>query len=437
MKTISGLIRSDDKEFPEAVNAFLPQYALVPFNRLSQKRFKCAVSVGDHVREGQIIAVPLKSDNGIDAAIHAPIPGKVMGVGRCCLPDGRLGLALKIKLEGSFTFLGKKMGRSDWKQLPPEDILRTFLTKGVVNTFDGTPASLALQILKCKLPSSRFLVVRLFDEDPSRMTDTFVASRYEAQIMEGAAITARAMAADGIIFILPRKHVPLEHIGMVKDFSTLSVEVDDRKYPTGFRENIVQQVRKFVRNSPNEAFAGISRRCVFVDSGTLHAVYEAVVLGIPVMERFVHVTGSCLRSAGMFRVKIGTTIGMLAAQCGGFKSTPAKIIVNGMATGFAVNSLDMPVDKEVKAVAFVPADELRNQTVSECVRCGRCRRACPEGIFPDLLAVSVLQGGSLDKGLASTALLCSGCSLCSSSCPSMLPLSQTIAIIRKEIHEVQ
>lgn len=431
MKLISNFVKVDEKDFSESVNAFLPQSIVVPVNQISHKKYKCVINVGDTVREGQLLAVPLKNESHFDAAINAPLPGTVVEELECTLPNGRIGQAVKINLSGSFSFTGKKIAPVDWKSYTDEEILKIMLSKGVVNTFNGE-TSLVEQILTCKIKHGRYLVVRMYDEDPSRQTDYFVASCYTKEVLEGASIIARVMKAHGIIFLLPKKGNVFIDNDIVKDYAVLNVDVDNKKYPSGFVQNIIPLVKKSARNTQVKLFEDINSKSIFVDPETLFSVYESVVLGKPVTERFVHITGSSLYSSALFKVKIGTSLESLVEQCGGFRKRPAKIIINGMVVGTEINSMSVSVTKSVKSVMFVPPENLYNQTYAPCIRCGKCRRICPEQLYPDLMIYPVVYGEFSDVPMEATLDLCSGCSLCNSVCPSRIPISQIITYMKEE-----
>lgn len=430
MKTINNLMNSYRTSFSDSVTSFLPSTVLVPFNRLADKKYKCVISMGDIVREGQIIAVPLDDASLDESAVNAPLPGYAEEIVTCPLPDGRMGQALKIKVGGSFSYSGKKLVEQDWKMQSDDEILKILLSKGVVNTFTQSPG-LVHQILHSRKRHGMYLAVRMFDNDPSRSTDTFVGAYCTKEVEQGAAVLARLMNAQGVIFLLPKgNNVQIDN-SLVKDFAVLGMEVDDNKYPSGFRENIIRMVKKHVKNTQTEYFGDIGINSLFVDSGTAYSVYEAVVLGKPAIETYVQVSGSCLKTSAMFRVKVGTTLGELARQCGGFKGNVARIIINGMFTGSMVNSLDVPVTKTVKSVTFLSAQELFNQNFVACIRCGKCRSVCPENLCPDLLASPVLFSVPVDNIFTESTALCSLCNLCNSVCPSRIPLSQIISLLKK------
>ena len=100
-----------------------------------------------------------------------------------------------------------------------------------------------------------------------------------------------------------------------------------------------------------------------------------------------------------------------------------------MITGMAASALDIPITKSIKSLEFVPATELCIQDEKNCIRCGKCRNVCPEGLSPDLLYKHLVENYHLPKEICATSLLCSHCSVCNSVCPSRLPLSQTIALL--------
>ena len=302
-----------------------------------------------------------------------------------------MGQGLEIRLSGSFSFLGKSEETRDWKAVGYDDVLKLLLAKGVVNTFDGS-ASLVSQISSCREKDGVFLVVRLFDEDPSRGTDSFIGRHYTREVAEGASILASLMNAQGIVFLLPRNGgVSIEN-KFVSDFAVLTLELDDSKYPCGFKENIIRAVRKYVRNTQSEYFGGINGNSLFVDSGTLLNVYEAIMLGKPVIENFVEVKGSCLMTSAIFKVRHGTSIADLAKQCGGFKIKPERVVVNGMLCGTMLSDFDVPITKSVKSLTFISKAQMYNQDFTACIRCGNCRGVCPEQLYPDVIASPVIFG---------------------------------------------
>lgn len=432
MKAINNFITPQTPIFETSVRSFLPQNIIVPFCQSDEVEYECSMSVEDSVKEGQTIASPKGFISSNGACIHSSVPGKIKDIIQCTLPDGNLSFAAKIKTQGEFTFLGKKQKEVDWNIFSPATLLEEFKTKGIVNTFPKKTISLATQIKECSLKKHRFTIVRMFDEDPSRYTDSFIASHWTEKVIIGAKIAAKAFYSEGLAFVLPKKSDFSINKDLIDSNYYVTTTSDNSKYPAGLIHCLIRQVRKASKIPEYEKFSSVNHKCLFLDPETCLSIYEGIVLGIPVVERYIHITGSCLKSCGMFKVRLGTTIKDIVEQCGGFITSPSKIVINGLIIGNGIADLNIPITKMVKSIDFLSSAELCVQNSTSCIRCGRCRAICPENLVPDLLYKMASEKYILSRDIASTAKICSQCSLCNSVCPSRLSLSQTILQLKTE-----
>ena len=410
MKTVHNFVKSERELFSSSVRSFLPQTAIVPF---SKKEYRCVVERNAVVSEGQVIA--LSEGDGQNAeALHAPVPGKVTDITQFSVSNGKTKSAVCISMAGSFSYLGRHQEKTNWKTFSEDYLLSAFSQKGVVNTF-YIPKPLCSEIKSCTLSNNRFLVVRMFDEDPSRLTDTFISQNYSSSVVKGAFYIAKSFSAKGIIFVCPKKNFTPPDFVELGDFPYLCVFADTERYPSGFKSNLIQYIKKNSKTISSELFGEVNDKSLFVDSGTALDVYNAVTYKMPVVEKIVHVTGDCLRAAAMFKVRVGTPISALVEQCGGLKKPVAKILINGVLIGSSITSMDIPITKGVKSITFLPVLALNNQNLSPCIRCGKCRFSCSENLYPDLLFRSYMQGTpKTDEKLLRTAIFCSECNLCNS-----------------------
>ena len=432
MKTIGEFVSPEHPMFTSCVRAFLPRTVKVAFRQWGSSECSCTLKIGDIVTEGQAIATCAKGVLGAD--VHSPVPGRVLSISRCTLPDGTLGQIAEIQTGGEFSFLGKKPTRVDWRSLTAKELILGFRAGGIVNTFSRKPEALSGQLVKNRENKDLLVVVRMFDDDPSRCTDSFLAQKFTAKVAEGARIVAKTIGAKGVAFVVPKKGEIEVNSERFKEMDFCVVKTDTSKYPAGTKKALIAAIRKASRGLESPLFERAGLGGVFLDPETALCVYNSTVLGLPAVERFVNVTGGCLRASGMFKVRIGTSVESLAEQCGGFTSSPAKIVVNGLVLGNALASLDVPLTKGVKSLEFLPSSKLCVQKNFPCVRCGKCRAACPENLAPDLLYAYTEGMRSLPKSVRRTSLLCSQCFSCNSVCPSRLPLCQTIALLKNKEH---
>ena len=459
MKMIPAIYTSDGNLVKGAVNGFLQPVVTIPLSHETQSRSVCLVRQGDRVREGDVIAASSSNaDPRFGAKLHASVPGIVEDIVSCISPNGREETAVKIRLSGRFSYLGKKRFSENWRVLPASAIVQRIADAGVINTFDTTePASLASQIDGVGLHGRRVLVVRLYDDDPKRVIDSVLSKAFFDDIRTGAFIVSRALGDAGIVFACDAAEIqkgqtertadrtrkvkayeylsPLQSAlqdfasGRVKDAPVpiRFVPVDITEYPAGFRDEIIAAVKKSTKEKP---FVDISPECIFVDAASMIAVNNAVRRGVPSVEQYVYVSGECVPAAALMKVRIGTTMRYLAEQCGGLKRLPAAVIVNGLMLGSFAASLDAPVTKYVKSVLFLPMHRIFDRREMSCVRCGECRIVCPRALAPDILYRHATGGVEAPKEYIESAALCSGCGLCNSVCPSRLSISQAIKRIR-------
>lgn len=409
--------------YKQSINGFIPKTVYIPLIEDSKTEVKCLVEKGQHVEEGQLLSSSKNKNDEFSHVVYSSVPGILEDIVLCQMPSGKTVESAKIKLQGSFKYLGKKSRTVDVKKLSPNAILRDIAGKGIFNTFvTGKPTYLAEDAAEVSKHKNRILVVRLFDDDPYRMIDGIISNLYQDKINEGIRILIKAIDADGIVMVTDNNFEKPEIFNPF-DIPTFFIKFNSRDYPSTYKKNICKEIRKKAKQAP---FSLITKNDLFVDSSTVLEMQYCLSNDIPVISRLVHVNGDCIPASGILKVPIGTTFKELAEQCGGFLRNPGGIIVNGMITGSSATSLDAPVTKYVKSVSFIPKSQCPDQRKTVCVRCGNCRNVCPNKLSPDIIYRHIAGGMPATADYKASASLCSDCGLCNAVCPSRLPLSQRI-----------
>ena len=125
---------------------------------------------------------------------------------------------------------------------------------------------------------------------------------------------------------------------------------------------------------------------------TLYAVFEAVVLEKPLIERVLTVTGSAVARPRNLKARFGTGIHELLEECGGLASDLGKLVVGGPMRGVTVDSLAVPLTKRTSGIVAFAAADVRAGAELPCIRCGNCIEACPWDLVPTRLAKLIDMG---------------------------------------------
>lgn len=416
------------KNYKYSQNAFLPKIITIPLTLENDLIYTALVKPGDIVKEGQCIA---KTGEGNDiSCLHSSLPGKVLDICPCYSPNGKQDFGIKIQFGGAFSFLGKLPEEHDMSLISSASIVPGLIEKGVVNTFyTSKPENLGLQIKNN--PDYKNVIVRLFDEDPYRITDSLISKFFMEEVLKGAQILAKAIEATGIIFVCDQKE-ELKGKLQEKEIPNFRVlEMNIKKYPCGTPREIISAFKRLgLKKTCNFE---IKKSDLFIDASTAYEVYKSIICSIPAISRPVHFSGNCLYSSCLLDVKIGTPVKDIVAQLGGFAKEPAKIIINGELCGSSIQSLETPITKYVKSVEFISSNKVTDTQIYSCINCGNCRFVCPVKISPDILYNNTVNFKLLPETFAASSLACINCGLCNTVCPARLPLSQTITFVKSNL----
>jgi electron transport complex protein RnfC len=281
----------------------------------------------------------------------------------------------------------------------------------------GRPVSDIISSLR-SAPEPITLVVRCVFDDPWLAADYLLCRERAKAVAEGAAITARTCRVSRIVYAISHSKKELgEAFSAVGAKWGIPVDIVfvGSRYPQRNRRELELVLRSYGKKE------GLELGSLFIlGPATLTAVYDAVRLRKPVLERYITVGGSALKQSQVLKVRIGTRVGEIFAECGGFTGTPKRIAVGSPLLGRPIVDLDEPVIKMSYAV-FALREGFRQQGKGGCISCGECRSVCPVGLDPEELYKRTL------VSMKGDAAECHGCGCCEVVCPSRLPLSTAIA----------
>lgn len=417
------------KESP--LTQLLPKGELVYMtNQHIGKPASPVVKKGDRVLAGQIIA---EAGGFVSANIVSSVSGTVKAVEPRKNASGGSAMAIVVENDGEYTLAEGVGVECDTNGLTGQEILSKVQKAGIVGMGGaGFPTHVKLTV---KIPEKiDYVIANGAECEPYITCDDQLMRTKAAEIVEGMEYMLRLFPnAKGVVVVENNKPEAIAAMEQAcQGHDRVYVQPVKTKYPQGGERSLITVITgKHLKLGMLPADAG----CVVDNVATIYAIYRAVKFNEPLMERGITVSGDAVQNPGNFIVKIGTSHQELVDACGGFKQDPKKVLSGGPMMGFAMTGLEAPICKNNNALTCLTVDEVEiaEGQMTACLRCGRCSRACPLGLSPQLMQVAAIRKDYDRYEHKLYGLDCIGCGCCTYGCPAKRPLMQLFKTTKAEI----
>jgi electron transport complex protein RnfC len=429
LKTFKGGIHPDEgKELSKdkPIREYFSASELVyPISQHIGAPAKPIVNVGDAVLRGQMIA---EAGGFVSAPIYSSVSGTVKAIEDRRNAMGDMVKSIVIENDGSdleSSFEG--MTLEEALKLDKSIILDKIQRAGIVGMGGaGFPTHVKLSP---KNPDEiKYIIANCAECEPYLTSDYRTMLENTEKLIGGMKIILSLFDnARGVFAVEDNKRDCAIKLHEANDSDRISVELLMTKYPQGGERQLIHAVTGFDINSKMlPADAG----CIVDNVATICAIYDAVVLGKPLMDRVFTVSGDNCVDPSNYLIHIGTSMKEILEQAGGENGEAAKYISGGPMMGFAIFDLDVPTTKTATALTCLTKDEVSEFEPTACINCGRCVEVCPGRVIPKNLA-DAAEHNDEKAFLAMYGMECCECGCCSYICPARRQLTQLIKGMRK------
>lgn len=409
-------------------NMPLPEEVVLPVSQHIGAPATPIVKKGDKVRRGDKVA---DAGGFVSAPIHTPISGTVTKIDVCRTPQGMPVQAIYIKSDEADRAADAeamanrgKAARTDAEiaALDGKAIIDIIKNAGIVGLGGATfPTHVKLS----PPPGSKaeVVIINAAECEPCLSCDDMLMRENPAQIVKGVKLLMKAAGVNrGVIAIENNKPEAIaaltEAAAGAAGIEVMPMKV---KYPQGGEKQLIEAV--IGKEVPSGALP-IATGAIVQNVATAYAVYRAVVLGEPLMDRVLTLHDG--ETGRNLRVPFGTILATLTEG-----REPEKIIIGGPMMGRTASTLNTPMIKGTSGI-LMDSRYAHRRPVENCIRCGRCSDACPMGLEPFLLATaSRLKEWEMAE--ENKVVNCIECGSCSYACPSSRPVADFVRLGKQKV----
>jgi electron transport complex protein RnfC len=366
--------------------------------------------IGEYVYKGSVVG---NSKGTFKMFIHSPISGKVKAIENKNHPYDKEVKCLIIEndfKEHLQEIKGIKENIHDYSKAEFIEIIKNAGIVGMGGA--GFPTYVKYDTDK----KIKILMVNAVECEPYITTDYMIVKTKFKEILDAIDAIMEINKIDECVIGVKKANKKLiklinQYIGTYLKIKLVAVP---DLYPMGWERSLIKASLNITYDR-----LPIEKGIVVSNVSTIHAIYEALKTGLPVLERMITVSGEGIKKPTNVLVKIGTPISEIL-EIIGIKDKRMFLVAGGPMMGDSLASTDSMVTKELNAILALP---LLKREETPCLRCGQCIENCPAEICPVLINDSYLNMRRL-KTL--TPEKCISCGLCSYICPARIDLRKIV-----------
>ncbi len=369
---------------------------------------KAIVEVGMEVKTGQKIA---EADGFVSVPLHSPVTGRVVEIKKQKHPvTSRPAEVIVIETTGDDEWI-KLNPAKPYEQFTPEEIVKRAQEAGLVGMGGATfPTHVKLS------PSKKvdILILNGAECEPYLTIDDRVMVEFSEEIIKGGLAFAKAIGVKEILIGI-EENKPSAIDAMKRVGGPLGIDVLKltTKYPQGSEKHLIYAMTK--RIVPSGGLP-MDIGVVVQNVSTARAMYRALELGEPLIERGLSITGEGVETPKNVIARIGAPVSELL-DFSKVKDEASRVILGGPMMGIAVNVLDIGIMKGTSGITVLTDNVVKKGTETNCIGCAMCVRACPMGLEPYLL-YKMFKKRRFNDMMDTHLMDCIECGACAYVCPS-------------------
>ena len=414
----------------------IPKELSLPISQHMGAPARPVVEPGDKVLKGEVVAA---GDGFVSASVHAPSSGTITAIEKRLVPSpagGTMGISIVLETDGEDEWI-ERDGVLNFETLPPDEVRTRVAAAGIVG-LGGAVFPSHIKLMRDIHQQVETVILNGVECEPYISCDEMLMRERAVPVVAGGRIMRHALEAERCIIAIEDHmeeagRVLREAVAETGDDRISVVEVPTI-YPQGGERQLIQTLTG--RQVPSGGLP-VQIGLVCYNVGTAAAVHDAIADGIPLISRYVTVTGPGVNNPSNVEALIGTPLSQLIEACGGYTDDVPRLIVGGPMMGFAMSSDDLPVIKATNCLlAMVSEDVRETQEEMPCIGCMECVNVCPAYLLPQTLFVHAKER-DLEQAQSYGIFDCIECGCCAYVCPSHIPLVDYYRVAKARIWKIE
>lgn len=408
----------------QAIRFVDPKYVYLAVSNARCPTADVFIKQGDYVKCCQVIG--MRHGPFFEQPIHSTVSGTFVGLEKHYHRNGKLMDFIKIENDNKEVYDESVHERTpeEIKKLTKKDMTEIIKNCAVVGLGGSSfPTYIKFQTDK----PIHTILVNGIECEPFITADHRLMMEYPYRLLNGLRFVMQAFNCKHAKICIKSKYKDIqevyEQVLSEKEYEDSGIELSlvGNYYPQGWEVEMIKNAEG-IQLQPGELPA--NQGIINFNASTIVAIYKAVRYNMPVIKRFITISGDGIDSPKNFRVRCGTPIRDLIPLCGGYKDEESEkvFILGGPMMGASIPSDDCIISKTVTSILVF---NKKNYHEEPCVRCGSCVLSCPVHLEPVQIMNAVK---SLDKERIKklNPLRCIECGLCTYSCTSKIQVTDYV-----------